>query len=386
MSWNASLASSAVSAANEVYDAVKATQTATRAKRAAETAALKAHEIYQTSSFSTTDEAQQAQAHASSLQGQAIHAAVVEYEAVTAKRHASMALARDVKCWNVHRKQQLIKSCLGFIKSQHRMARNSVKIWKGLQEGLLQTSSISTIVNSSVQPIHSTQSLNPEVVEIALQSNYTGLTEDEILSNHANTLGVIEDTNNKSEEDLHLSLNSYIDNPEYFQSKIEYNESSESHDRTLNKLSFSESTYDNISSATLQRDRDGVPQSSYEADTIAKASELDVDIHDKISAPVEPESGIDLSENGTHRYQYDSRQSDNESADDVDSSNIGENTQVQNELDVSIGNGMTSSMQSLVDGLMNWGGQWDDDEDHTPLPDGMAASILEENRLFYNLQ
>jgi hypothetical protein len=295
----------------------------------------------------------------------------VEYEAVTAKRHASMALARDVKCWNVHRKQQLIKSCLGFIKSQHRLAQNSVKIWKGLQEGLLQTSSISMIVNSSVQPIHSTQSLNPEVVETALQSNYTGLTEDE---------------NKKSEEDLHLSLNSYIDNPEYFQSKIEYNESSESHDHTLNKLSFSESTYDNISSATLQRDRDGVSQSSYEADTIAKASELDVDTHDKISAPVEPESGIDLSENGTHLYPYDSRQSHDESADDVDSSNIGENTQVQNELDVSIENGMTSSMQSLVDGLMNWGGQWDDDEDHTPLPDGMAASILEENRLFYNLQ
>jgi hypothetical protein len=36
-------------------------------------------------------------------------------------------------------------------------------------------------------------------------------------------------------------------------------------------------------------------------------------------------------------------------------------------------------MQSLVDGLMNWGGQYDDEED-LALPTGMAASIaLEES-------
>ena len=40
---------------------------------------------------------------------------------------------------------------------------------------------------------------------------------------------------------------------------------------------------------------------------------------------------------------------------------------------------LTSSMQSLVNGLMNWGGQYDDDEDFA-LPTGMAASIaLEES-------
>ena len=40
---------------------------------------------------------------------------------------------------------------------------------------------------------------------------------------------------------------------------------------------------------------------------------------------------------------------------------------------------LTSSMQSLVNGLMNWGGQYDD-EDDLALPTGMAASIaLEES-------
>jgi hypothetical protein len=42
---------------------------------------------------------------------------------------------------------------------------------------------------------------------------------------------------------------------------------------------------------------------------------------------------------------------------------------------------LTSSMQSLVDGLMNWGGRYDDDED-LALPTGMAASIaLEESMI-----
>lgn len=40
---------------------------------------------------------------------------------------------------------------------------------------------------------------------------------------------------------------------------------------------------------------------------------------------------------------------------------------------------LTSSMQSLVNGLMNWGGQYDSEEDFA-LPTGMAASIaLEES-------
>ena len=40
---------------------------------------------------------------------------------------------------------------------------------------------------------------------------------------------------------------------------------------------------------------------------------------------------------------------------------------------------LSSSMQSLVDGLMNWGGQYNDEEDFgLPLPTGMAASIVME--------
>jgi len=43
---------------------------------------------------------------------------------------------------------------------------------------------------------------------------------------------------------------------------------------------------------------------------------------------------------------------------------------------------LTSSMQSLVNGLMNWGGQYDSEEDFA-LPTGMAASIaMQESGVF----
>ena len=45
---------------------------------------------------------------------------------------------------------------------------------------------------------------------------------------------------------------------------------------------------------------------------------------------------------------------------------------------------MTNSMQDLVDGLMNWGDQYDSQEDMS-LPNGMAVSmILEESGVFEN--
>ena len=39
---------------------------------------------------------------------------------------------------------------------------------------------------------------------------------------------------------------------------------------------------------------------------------------------------------------------------------------------------LSESMQSLVDGLMSWGGGLDTDEDNMALPEGMAASIVLE--------
>jgi len=41
-------------------------------------------------------------------------------------------------------------------------------------------------------------------------------------------------------------------------------------------------------------------------------------------------------------------------------------------------NGMTDSMQSLVDGLLNWGGDWDSEDLGLTLPQGMAASLVME--------
>ena len=42
---------------------------------------------------------------------------------------------------------------------------------------------------------------------------------------------------------------------------------------------------------------------------------------------------------------------------------------------------LSESMQSLVDGLMTWGGGGDPDDDHFALPAGLAASIVMEDAL-----
>lgn len=47
--------------------------------------------------------------------------------------------------------------------------------------------------------------------------------------------------------------------------------------------------------------------------------------------------------------------------------------------DVVIDEKLSASMQSLIDGLMTWGGGFETDEEHFALPAGMAASIALED-------
>ena len=73
--------------------------------------------------FANIEEARAAQTRASIAQSHAIHAAVVDHEAKSVKRRAAVALAHDVKCWNVHRKRELLRSTLAYAKSQHEATR-----------------------------------------------------------------------------------------------------------------------------------------------------------------------------------------------------------------------------------------------------------------------
>jgi len=134
MEFSRALASSAVYAAEEVRDAVKVSRTASRAKVAADAAAEKVQNELKSASFSTDEETRVVQARVSNPQSQAIHAAVVEHEALTAKRRATMALAHDTKYWNMHRKREILLTCLKTGKAQRDAARLCTATWVQLRD------------------------------------------------------------------------------------------------------------------------------------------------------------------------------------------------------------------------------------------------------------
>ena len=138
ISWQSSLATSAVSSAAEVHDALKASRTATRAKTAAFAAAEKAKDAYEScDNLSSKEEIQSSQTNAFTTQSHAIHATVVEYEANLSLKRSSVSLAHDVKCWNVHRKKELLQTCIQFAKSQKEACKKASDAWVSLRDGLI---------------------------------------------------------------------------------------------------------------------------------------------------------------------------------------------------------------------------------------------------------
>lgn len=125
-------------ATEEVKEAVIASRTASRAKSAAFTAAAKSKKMYESlDSSSSKDEINAAQLEASATQSHAIHATVVEYEANTAKKRAAVSFAEDVKCWNSYRKREVNQTCLEYARSQREARRNAADAWECLRCGLI---------------------------------------------------------------------------------------------------------------------------------------------------------------------------------------------------------------------------------------------------------
>ena len=154
LSWQTALSHSAVLAAEDVRSTVRAARTATNAKVAAVSAADIAQSICDKGKLCSMEEARAAQTRASITQSHAIHAAVVEHEAKTMKRRATLALAHDVKCWNAHRKTKILEVCLGFAKSQHEATRRAVDAWSCLSDGYVGSNMIipTTHSLSNVKP------------------------------------------------------------------------------------------------------------------------------------------------------------------------------------------------------------------------------------------
>ncbi len=339
------------------------------------------------------------------MRSQAIHSAVVEYEALTAKRQAAVALARDVKCWNVHRKKQLVRTCLEIVRSQKKIAHETKSAWEGLRDGLQESSPISNIVHSSVKACEITKPPANVSVEPPVSQQY----------------GV--ESFNDSFQGSKEGTMSPIPSMAPFHHSVDYVRSPQTPD--------TESSYDkNFDMVSPSTTVEGSGSITYNNASVSQSPECKGNFHDTFEENIPVEDGnrkleqeevrsdigndlggtnIDTELAGdkpcTRNIESEPEiTEDNESEncpthvgeptppspyDNVDANSSRLNNQILADegavsysnitsLEVSSDNGMTDSMQSLVDGLMNWGGQFDEEEDLAPLPQGMAASMLEE--------
>lgn len=322
ISWQASLANSAVSAAEDVRSAVRVSRTASNAKAAASMAAMTAQQACDKGNFSSVDEARAAQTRASIAQSRAIHAAVVEHEAKTVKRRATLALAHDVRCWNVHRKREMLRSTLQHARSQHEAARRAVDAWSSFRDGF---------IGSAVFP--SAQEAPQTSAEVPVPVARVDATE-------------------------------FSDNDDDVTATI--------FDEPSRGASIVAVEHDALNRVKSDDDIEGIPAATMDALTsmISQDVQDNFDLMDPAlpfatADPVVEQEAVavqevDLLGLGNSGNFHDAASG----APDVSNSNMNEP--------------LSASVESLLEGLMTWGGGIDAEEDHFNLPVGMAASIMLE--------
>jgi hypothetical protein len=317
ISWQNALANSAVVASEDVRSAVRVSRTAANAKAAACSASFSAQTACETGDFATIDEARAAQTRASIAQSHAIHAAVVDHEAKTVKRRATLALANDVKCWNVHRKREMLRACLDNARSQHEATRRAVDAWSCLRDGFIGA----TLIPPTQERRNSTPPIETSNTESSQCRVFTE--PDEV------TATIYEE----------LTLGSSPDGQPF----IVFVD----HRALVSAPEDVEASLAKPTSSTDSIDADLILPFA----TAAPIPEEDEDIFNLLNPP------DDLTGSSFLDTKPDA-QPDTSCTEDV----------------------LSASMQSLVEGLMTWGGGFDADEDHFALPAGMAATIaLEES-------
>ena len=332
LSWQSSLARSAVAAAEDVRSAVRASNTASNAKAAASSAAMTAQNACDSGNFSNIEEARAAQTRASIAQSHAIHAAVVDHEAKSIKRRAALALANDVKCWNVHRKRELLRSTLAYAKAQHEATRRAVDAWSCLRDGFIGSVVLPPLYDRRIGPGRSSQT------EPDQSSDFFGNGLDALGSSPRFTTDPGETTSTI------FGTTPAGDSPPI----VAVEHDSLQQPPHLDLLSGSADFYHGAtSSSTHMKD---VFQSE---DVFDEASKSNTFFDSHAMLPFATASPIPDDQDDPVEKKDESETEYHDSAAE---------------------NSMTASMQSLVDGLMTWGGTADIEEDLV-LPRGMAASI-----------
>jgi len=377
LSWQSSLSSSAVGAVLEVRDAVRASNTASRAKSAAYIAADRAKKAYESCDHSSSmEKVQSAQLEASNAQSHAIHATVVEYEANLAKKRSAVSFAQDVQSWNIHRKKELLRTCVQAAKSQQEACRKAADALEGIRDGLIDSSGYS-FAEAEVTPwsemkftsashlrLPSTDQLNVNRQVTAstsiLQTQVGTSNADDFTRSNSSSL------NERPPSTDQLNVNSQVTTTTaILQTQVGTSNADDftrSNSSSLNDWNTRTQVFNDNdvigASNSIASDSDGfnllkdtIPSSDNFAPQL---SLLDEDYfswshHEQSIIAGDDNSDNDETEpNNVNKYSY---QSQHDPTSDI----------------VPTIDTMTTSMQNLIDGLLLWGGedvQGNDDEEH----------------------
>lgn len=328
LSWQTSLAASAVTAAEDAREAVRVSRTASNARAAASSAAYSAQLVCEKDEFATLDEARAAQTRSSIAQSHAIHAAVVEYEAKSMKRKTMLALAHDVMTWNIHRKREMLQSCVAYARSQHEATRRAVDAWSTLRDGFIGAPVNPPILERKTVPLHrESNSAARQSIPTVDPGEVTATIFSATMDGESQLSEIVAVDHNILTTSTTMGLSEIAELPNEGSDLLKKSTDGSDHQVVDRDLPFAEAA----------------PIISQEAIAeVMQGSQATTRNDDKGK------------ETCFHELDPDSSFSNDEK--------------------------MSASMQSLVDGLMNWGGGFDVEEEHFALPMGLAASIvLEEN-------
>lgn len=415
LSWQTSLASSAVSAAEDVRATVRAFRTASNARATASSAALSAQLVCEKAEFATMEDARAAQTRSSIAQSHAIHAAVVEHEAKTIKRRATLALAHDVKTWNIHRKREMLRSCIAYAKAQHEATRRAVDSWSSLRDGFIGAAMAPATVDRrhhvSPTPMSSLERRRPQIepdeVTATIFEHSIQITQQQAIM--AVEHNILSSLGNQTPTEI-SSSSIEVQEPETFLPVAEtasYLDDNRLQEPCFNQFAISDIPF--YSQDALPRAPEIFESCSFELEPrLYQALPSDTSSTLIALGPNVPK-GPELCFEQDHEDVFDATEAltsgmneNKESFDKVDSSisaeagNIFDDDAVGDlvefrrgfsKQDVNVVHSneekLSESMQSLVDGLMTWGydnpnGGFEAEEVHFALPAGMATAIALE--------
>jgi hypothetical protein len=333
LSWQSSLATSAVGAVFEVRDAIRASRTASSAKSAAYTAAGKAKKAYESCDHSSSmEKVKCAQVEASTTQSHAIHATVVEYEANLAKKRSAVSFSQDVKSWNNHRKNELLRTCIKAAKSQQEACKKAADAWESIREGLIDSSGYS-FAELQVKPWDDLKRTSPvRSIPIA----------DYLHANKQDALALRSQTNFDASNGNDVAQNS-SDSDHWNNGQQMF---SESVPEASNSMTSVVDGFTDICwlKESQKSEMEGSSDQIY-CIVPPKTSLIDEDyfsFHQQSILIGEDDSNSDDADTNRTSSPHDSFHSGHNSTPDVPSRDK-----------------MSKSMQSLIDGLMTWGGEDD---------------------------